>query len=91
MSLALEHAAPAVILDDRRPRRLAHPLGLHVVGALGVLFLPKRRGLIPTVRPEIDALDAVRFHVGRDVAQSAPTDAGDDSEIGLASSEGPWP
>lgn len=82
-SLALERAAPGVVLDDRRARRLAHSPGLHVVGTLDVLLLAKRRGPIPVpaVRSEIEALDAVRFRFGRDVAQSVLADAGEDVEI----------
>lgn len=81
ISLALERAAPGVVLDDRRARRLAHRLGLHVVGTLGVLLLAKRRRLIPALRPEIEALDRVRFHFGADVARSVLLDAGE--EIGI--------
>lgn len=81
MSLALERASPGVVLDDRRARRLAQTLGLHVVGTLGVLLPAKRRGLIPVIRPEIEALDAVRFRFGSDVAQSVLADAAEDDGI----------
>lgn len=66
---------------------MAHRLGLHVVGTLGVLLLAKRRGPIPAVRPEIEALDAVRFRFGPEIADSVLADAGEASET---DSIAPW-
>ena len=45
LSLGLEGHADRVILDDLPARRLAHALGLRVIGTLGVLLAAKRRGL----------------------------------------------
>jgi len=51
--LALECRADYILIDERFGRRLARESGLTVVGALGVLLLAKRRGLIPQLRPLI--------------------------------------
>lgn len=78
-TLALDLGAPGVVLDDRRARRLAPALGLHVVGTLGVLRLAKRRGLLAALRPDIDALAAVGFHFTGELAQRVLLDAGEGS------------
>jgi uncharacterized protein len=63
ISLALEVAASWIILDDRPARRLAQSLGLPVVGTLGILSAARRRGLIGSLRPLIDALVDHGFHI----------------------------
>ena len=44
--LALENNAGAVLLDERRGRKVARALGLPVAGTLGVLELAAERGLV---------------------------------------------
>jgi uncharacterized protein len=61
ISLALELDAHRVILDDRPARRLAQALGLRVRGTIGVLIVAKRAGLLPTIRPSLDALAQFNF------------------------------
>jgi predicted nucleic acid-binding protein len=65
IALALEHSASMVVLDDRPARRAAHQLGLSVVGSVGVLLEAHQRGLIDTVRPDLDAMIEVGFHMSR--------------------------
>jgi hypothetical protein len=48
--------ADLVILDDRDAREAAEALGLTVTGVLGILLRAKRKGLLPQVRPVLDAL-----------------------------------
>ena len=48
--------ATALLLDDRKGRRIARGLGLAVVGSAGVLLAAKQRGLISFVRPLLDEL-----------------------------------
>jgi predicted nucleic acid-binding protein len=54
-----------VVLDDRPARRAAHKLGLNLVGSLGVFLEAHRRGLIGTVRPDLDAMVEAGFHMSR--------------------------
>jgi len=65
--LAVEVNAPAILLDDDPARKLAVQLGLAGIGTAGVLVLAKERGLLPAVRPCLDALIENRFFLARAV------------------------
>jgi predicted nucleic acid-binding protein len=67
ISLALELGADRVILDERLARRLAQHLGLPIIGVLGILLASKQKGLIPAVRPLLDALVENRFRIAPDL------------------------
>jgi hypothetical protein len=56
IALAVEMQADIVLLDERLARRVGARLGLRFVGVLGLLVESKRRGLIPFVKPVLDAL-----------------------------------
>lgn len=56
LSLALELPHSWVILDDGEARVLGRLLGVNVLGTGAVLVNGKRAGLIPAVRPVLDAL-----------------------------------
>ena len=49
--LAMSLVPPAaILLDDRRARRIAQEAGLAVTGTAGVLVLAKQLGIVPSVR-----------------------------------------
>ena len=77
ISLALERNAEWLVLDDRPARRVAEALGLPVIGAVGVLVQAKRRGLLPLVRPSLDALLATGFYAGPNLYRRVLVDAGE--------------
>lgn len=77
ISLGLEIGAQWVILDDRPARRLAQSLGLSVIGTLGVLLAAKRRGLLDTLRPELDGLIKYGFFIAPDLYEQILADAGE--------------
>lgn len=54
--LAQELAADLVLMDERRGRAAAGRFGLRVLGVLGVLLEARHSGLIPAVKPLLDAL-----------------------------------
>ncbi len=81
LSLALELGAAGIVLDDLRARRRALGLGIHVVGTLGILLLAKRRGLIPSVRPDIAALAAARFYFAEEIAATILAAAGESDQL----------
>jgi predicted nucleic acid-binding protein len=67
IALALEMGAAELILDDLAARRLAQSLLLVVIGSAGLLLRAKERGLIPRVRPLMQAMQAVDFHISERV------------------------
>jgi predicted nucleic acid-binding protein len=80
LALALQVAGGQIILDDLPARHLAGTLGLPVIGTAGVLLAAKRSGLIPTVRPLLDALRTRGFRLRPDVYDEVLRSAGERSE-----------
>lgn len=60
--LALEEKADWVVLDDQDARRYAHRYGLKVIGTLGLLAWAKRKGMIKSLKSEIDELQKAGFY-----------------------------
>lgn len=58
ISLAKAVSARFIFIDERRARRIATSQGLVVVGTLAVLVRAKGQGLIPTIKPHIDTMQA---------------------------------
>ncbi|PAX51756.1 DUF3368 domain-containing protein [Brunnivagina elsteri] len=56
LSLALGDPDFAAIVDDRAARRCGQALGISIIGTGGLLILAKRRGIIPSISPGIQAL-----------------------------------
>ena len=65
------------VLDERAGRTCANALGVRVVGTLGILTLAKRAGLIPAVRPHVDALLASGYHFGAGLVAVVLEEAGE--------------
>ncbi|QJB45472.1 DUF3368 domain-containing protein [Dolichospermum flos-aquae] len=56
LSLALKHSDYAAIVDDRAARRCGQSLNIITMGTGGLLILAKKRGLISSISPGIEAL-----------------------------------
>lgn len=56
--LALETNASLLLMDEKLGRAAAARAGARVIGLLGVLIEAKSRGLVPAIRPLLDALRA---------------------------------
>lgn len=56
IALAIETRADLVVLDDQKGRRVARERGLSVTGTIGVLVEARERGVIPSIRHELDRL-----------------------------------
>jgi predicted nucleic acid-binding protein len=56
LSLALTTLDCAAVVDDRAARRCGQSLGITTIGTGGLLVLAKRRGIISSVSPGIQAL-----------------------------------
>lgn len=64
LALALEIQADLILMDEASARAKAKPLGLPVIGVLGVLLEGKQQGLIDALAPLIDALqNDYRFYL----------------------------
>lgn len=57
--LALEMQPEVLLMDERAGRQIATDLGLKCIGVLGTLATAKRLGLVPALRPLVDALVSV--------------------------------
>jgi hypothetical protein len=77
ISLALELRADYLLGDEKAGRHLAHALGLKVIGTLGVLLAAKRKGLIPAVRPLVEALLQKSFWISPQLVENALSDIGE--------------
>lgn len=67
IAYANAHQGSVAGLDDLRARQLAEVLGLKVAGTLGLLLRAKRAGIVPAVRPLVDAAAAQGFHMSPDL------------------------
>ncbi|OUL33528.1 twitching motility protein PilT [Nostoc sp. T09] len=56
LSLALTTSDCAAVVDDRAARRCGQSLGITTIGTGGLIVLAKRRGIILSVSPGIQAL-----------------------------------
>ncbi|MBD2245401.1 DUF3368 domain-containing protein [Nostoc sp. FACHB-888] len=56
LSLALKTSDCAAVVDDRAARRCGQALSITTIGTGGLLVLAKRRGIISSILPNIQAL-----------------------------------
>lgn len=73
LMLGLEMPGSVLVLDDALARRVAETLKIPFTGTLGLLVDAKRAGLIEAVRPFLDQLQELRFHLSP-AARSAVLD-----------------
>jgi predicted nucleic acid-binding protein len=69
--------AERILLDDGAASATAKNRGLRVVGVLGILLTAKRRGLLSSVREDMDALTAAQFRVSPRLQNSFLAAAGE--------------
>jgi predicted nucleic acid-binding protein len=67
-----------VLIDDALARRRAERIGLRLTGMLGVLFLAKKAGLIPSVKPTLDELRSTDYRMSERVYQDVLSRAGEE-------------
>jgi predicted nucleic acid-binding protein len=63
LALALESPDAVVLLDDALARQVAAALDIPFRGTLGVILDAKRAGLVATILPLLDQLQALRFRL----------------------------
>ena len=73
--LSLRMCPNITILDEGAARAVASALGINITGVLGLLLAGKRRGLLSSVRADVDSLRDFGFHISaklyRDVVELA--------------------
>ncbi|HEY3357777.1 MAG TPA: DUF3368 domain-containing protein [Polyangia bacterium] len=78
LTLAVQEGARLVVLDDRRARRVAEiAYGLRVHGTAALLVEAKRRGLLPAVRPLLEAMRGHGYFISARLLERASREAGE--------------
>ena len=63
IALSLELKDVALLLDDKKARRIAEQLGLQIIGTIGLILRAKRIGLITEVKPVLNELQTAGFRI----------------------------
>lgn len=77
LALALQTPGSLVIMDDRYARKLARQRNIRVTGTAGVLLRAKHEGYVPAVKPLLDELTRLGFHLSKVVQRSILACAGE--------------
>lgn len=78
IALARQEQADLVLLDEKEARRLARRLGLQVLGTVGLLIWAKQRGLLSSLRVELQALqERGGFRLASEVCRMALRQVGE--------------
>lgn len=77
LALGTENPESLVILDDGLARQYARLLNLKLTGTLGVLLKAKETGLLPSVAPVLERLEALRFRMDAETRQAVLRLAGE--------------
>jgi predicted nucleic acid-binding protein len=68
--LAKELGADAMIIDEKKARKIAQLNGIPVIGTIGVLQSAKDKGLIPNIKTQLDGLIANGIWIDKALYQS---------------------
>ncbi|MEQ1604847.1 MAG: DUF3368 domain-containing protein [Pyrinomonadaceae bacterium] len=78
IALALEIPDSIIIIDERSARNYAKRLGLNVTGTLGMIAKARLDGVIPSIRPYIDAIRTTDFRFSPTVEADVYKQAGEE-------------
>lgn len=67
VALAQELGADLVLLDERLGRAVATRFGLRFIGLLGVLVKARQQGLLPAIKPALNALRQAGFWISHNL------------------------
>ncbi|MFA0784850.1 MAG: hypothetical protein YYHSYBAR_003241 [Candidatus Fervidibacter sacchari] len=71
LAQALQEGIDSVVLDDMEARRIARRLGLKPIGTVGLLIVARQRGLIDSLKTELDRLKALGFWLSEELYREA--------------------
>ncbi|MFP4299644.1 MAG: DUF3368 domain-containing protein [Spirulinaceae cyanobacterium] len=77
IALAVERPDTFIILDDLSAREVALQLNLKVIGTVGLLLKAKRRGVVPEIKPLLQALEDANFRLSEALVYKALQLAGE--------------
>lgn len=77
IALAQRLPGATLLLDDSRARRVAERLGIRRIGTVGLLRRAKKAGLIPAVKPHLEALMANGIYIHRALINAVLKDLGE--------------
>lgn len=65
IALAIEKNAKYLIIDEYKGRLIAEQYGVKIVGVLGILIQAKQKGVITSVKEEIEKLRSIGFRLNQ--------------------------
>lgn len=72
IALFAENPVDAILLDEKNARRAARQMGLPVLGTVGILIWAKQKGLIITLKEQLDTLqNQGNFRISQSLYQAA--------------------
>lgn len=77
LSCALARPDYIAVIDDAAARRCARSLNITVIGAIGLIVLAKRRGLIPQIMPRLQALRDAGLWIAEELLQKLKEQEGE--------------
>jgi uncharacterized protein len=77
IALAQRDTSAVLLVDDLRARKLAERLGLRRMGTVALLGWAKREGLIPTLKPALEALVANGIFIRQELIAAALKEVGE--------------
>lgn len=80
IALAIEIPDSILILDDRAARKYAKGLGMNVTGTLGVIVKAKLDGIIPSIRPFVEAIRTTDFRFSATIEAEDYAMAGEEND-----------
>ena len=77
IALAQRETGAVLLMDDLRARKLADRLGLRRMGTVALLGQAKREGLIPALKPALEALVANNIFISQRLMDAALREVGE--------------
>lgn len=75
---ALEQKVTSVVMDDLDARRVARRLGSEPIGTVGLLLAGKKRGIVLSLKAELDRLAGMGFRISQALLAEALKEAGEE-------------